>query len=294
MLSQLFANGIVSGCLYALMALGFVLIYNTTRIFHIAHGAVFTASAYIFYFFLIVLHVSAWLALLLTLFLAAGIGMAIEHFVYQPLERKNSSLLIALLSSLGLYTVIVNLIAMFFGNETKVLRPGIEKTYQFGDIILTRIQILEVVAFVILFPLIMFVLKATFWGKAVRAVRDNQQLAMVMGIRIHQIRYSVFALGSALAAVAAMLQSLDVGMDPHVGMPILLVAAVAVIIGGVGTFHGAVLGAFLIAILQSLVIWKISARWIDAVTFTLLIIFLVFRPEGILGKRKRVEEALAQ
>ncbi|MFQ5633115.1 MAG: branched-chain amino acid ABC transporter permease, partial [bacterium] len=197
-------------------------------------------------------------------------------------------------SSIGLYTVMVNIIAMLFGNETKVLRPGVETTYQLGDIILTRIQLSEVFAFATIFPLVMLLLKTTFWGKAVRAVRDHPQLAGVMGIRIRTIRYSVFALGSALAGVAAMLAALDVGMDPHVGMPMLLSAAVAVIVGGVGTFSGAVLGAFFIAIIQSLVIWQISARWIDAVTFLILILFLVLKPEGILGQRKRVEEALAQ
>ena len=294
MLTQLIANGLVSGCLYALMALGFVLIYNTTRIFHIAHGAVYTAGAYLLYLFLIVAEMSFLPAALLTLLFTAGMGVGIEFLVYRPLEKRKSSLLIALLSSIGLYTVMVNLIAMLFGNETKVLRPGVETTYQFANIILTKIQLAEVITFAILFPLVMLLLKTTFWGKAVRAVRDHPQLAEVMGIRIQTIRYSVFALGSLLAGVAAMLAALDVGMDPHVGMPMLLVGAVAVIVGGVGTFAGAVLGAFFIALLQSLVIWQISARWIDAVTFLILILFLVFKPEGILGVRKRVEEALAQ
>lgn len=294
MLSQLLANGLVSGCLYALMALGFVLIYNTTRVFHIAHGAVYTTSAYALYFLQIVLGVPLFPAIIITLLFTAGLGIAIEFLIYQPLNKRRSSLLIALLSSLGLYTVMVNLLAMFFGNETKVLRPGVEATYQFGGIILTRIQLAEVFAFAIIFPLAILLLKTTFWGKAVRAVRDHPQLAAVMGIRIQTIRYSVFALGSALAGVAAMLAALDVGMDPHVGMPMLLVGAVAVIAGGVGTFAGAALGAFFIALLQSLVIWQISARWIDAVTFLVLILFLVLKPEGILGQRKRVEEALAQ
>ncbi len=294
MLTQLIANGLVSGCLYALMALGFVLIYNTTRIFHIAHGAVYTAGAYLLYLFFIVAKMSFLPAALLTLLFTAGMGVGIEFLVYRPLEKRKSSLLIALLSSIGLYTVMVNLIAMLFGNETKVLRPGVETTYQFANIILTKIQLAEVITFAILFPLVMLLLKTTFWGKAVRAVRDHPQLAEVMGIRIQTIRYSVFALGSLLAGVAAMLAALDVGMDPHVGMPMLLVGAVAVIVGGVGTFAGAVLGAFFIALLQSLVIWQISARWIDAVTFLILILFLVFKPEGILGVRKRVEEALAQ
>ncbi len=293
MLTQLLANGLVSGCLYALVALGFTLIYNTTRVFHIAHGAVYTAAAYFLYLFLIVLGWPFLPAAMVALMLTAILGWLIDFSVYAPLRKRGSTLLIALLSSIGLYTVVVNVIAMFFGNETKVLRPGIEKTYQFGDIILTRIQVAEVIVFLVLFPLMMGLLKGTRWGKQIRAVRDNPQLAEVMGIRLSRIYSSVFIVGSALTGVAAFLSAMDVGMDPHVGMPVLLTAAVAMIIGGVGTFGGAVLGSFLIAILQSLVIWQISARWVDAVTFSLLIIFLLFKPEGLLGQRKRIEEALA-
>ncbi len=294
MLIQLLANGLVAGCMYALVALGFALIYNTSRIFHIAHAAVYAAGAYFLYLFLIVLGFSLWLALLIAILLTAFTGWIMYAIVYSPLLEKGASLLVALLSSLGIYTVVVNLIAMFFGNETKVLRPGVEKTYQLGSVILTRVQVAEVVVFLLLLPLVMGVLKATRWGKQIRAVRDNPQLAEVMGIHLSRIYSSVFVVGSVLTGIAAFLQAMDVGMDPHVGMPVLLTAAVAVIIGGVGTFGGAVLGSFLIAILQSLVIWQMSARWVDAVTFSMLILFLVFKPEGILGRRKRIEEAVAQ
>ena len=113
------------------------------------------------------------------------------------------------------------------------------------------------------------------------------------GTNPNKVRNIVFGLGSALAAVAAMLVAFDVGIDPHIGLDALLVAAVAVIIGGVGIFEGAALGAFIIGVAQSLAVWKVSARWEQAITFLLLILFLVFRPQGILGKRRRIEEAEA-
>lgn len=293
MLIQLLANGLVSGCLYALVALGFALIYNTTQIFHLAHGAIYTAAAYLLYLFGILLKWPFYLAILFALTGTSLLGFLMNYTVYEPLRKKKASLLVALLSSIGVYTVVINVIAMLFGNETKILRPGIEKTYQFGNVILTRIQLAEVVVFLILFLLIMWLIRGTTWGKQIRAVRDNPQLAEVMGIRLQRIYGSVFFVGSGLAGMAAFLAAMDVGMDPHVGLPMLLTAAVAMIIGGVGTFGGAVLGAFLIAVLQSLIIWQVSARWVDAVTFSLLILFLLFRPEGLLGQRKRVEEAMA-
>ena len=205
MLLQLLANGLVSGCLYSFIALGFALIYNTTRIFHVSHGAVYTFSSYILYLFLIILRVPLLPSVFICLLLIPFMGIAIELLIYAPLERKGGSLLVALLSSLGFYIIVVNFIAMIFGNETKILRPGIEKTFTFGSVILTRIQVAQVLAFIILVPVVLLLLKKTNWGKSIRAIRDNSTLAVVMGINQRMIRISVFALGSALAALAAML-----------------------------------------------------------------------------------------
>jgi len=293
MLWQLLANGFVNGCLFALTAFGFALIYNTTRIFHIAHGAIYTAAAYLCYVFLVQLNWSMPLAIALALFLTGLLGALTELLVYAPLERRGASLLVALLSSLGLYIALVNLIAMIFGNETKVLRPGVEATYHLGSIILTRIQIAQVITAFVLLPSLLIFLRVTEWGKKIRALRDNPTLTEVMGINARAVRLFVFSLGSILAGTTAILSALDIGMDPHIGMPALLTAAVALIIGGVGTFEGAIVGALFLGILQSLVIWQVSARWTDAITFGLLIFFLLFRPQGLLGQRRRLEEVMA-
>jgi len=292
-LLQLLANGLVNGCMYALMALGFALIYNTTRIFHIAHGAVYTAAAYACYALHIQLQLPLTVSAVGAVVAAAGLGALIELWLYAPLTRRNASTLVALLSSLGLYVALVNVIALAFGNETKALRPGIEKTYRFLGVILTRIQVAEVVAAVVVLPLLVLLLKGTLWGRIIRAVRDNPTLAEVLGINLAAVRIAVFALGSALAGLAAALAALDVGMDPQVGMPALLIAAVALIVGGVGTFEGPVIGGLLLGLLQSLVVWQISARWTDAITFAVLILFLLFRPEGLAGRRRRLEEVAA-
>lgn len=291
MLLQLLANGFVNGCLYALMALGFALIYNTTKIFHIAHGAIYTAAAYACWLLLVQLHWPTIATVAIALLVAAALGALTELVIYAPLNRRNASLLVALLSSLGLYIALVNVIALLFGNETKVLRPGIEKTYHFGAVILTRVQLAEVATAVVLLPAFVLLLKCSRWGKVIRAVRDNPTLASVLGINLRAVRLWVFASGSALAGLAAVLAALDVGVDPNVGMPALLTASVALIVGGVGTFEGPVLGAFLLGLLQSLVVWKISARWTDAITFAVLILFLLFRPTGLVGRRRRLEEA---
>jgi len=293
MVTQLLANGIIAGCAYALVALGFALIYNTTRTFHFAHGAVYTLAAYLFYTLRNLWDWPLFPAFALTLGLVAIFGILIDEMIYMPLVKRGSSLLIQLLSSLGLYIVIVNFIAMIYGNETKVLSPGVQPTYSLGTVILTQIQVASAISFAVLFIAFFVILRKTRLGKVIRAMRDDPQLVSVMGINPRRVRRVAFALGSALAAVAAMLTGLDVGIDPNIGMPAILNGAVAVIIGGVGIFTGAALGALLLGILQSLAIWHASARWQDMVTFLVLILFLLFRPEGILGVRRRIEEATA-
>lgn len=290
MIIQLLANGLISGCAYALVALGFALIYNTTRTFHFAHGAVYTLSAYLFYSFYSLLGWPLLLSAILTLGLIAFIGILIDEIIYTPLVKQGTSLFIQLLSSLGLYIVIINFIAMIFQSDTKILDPNVQPTYSIGFLILTRIQIITVFTFVGLFAALLVILKKTYLGKGIRAMRDNPTLVSAMGINPQNIRRIVFALGSCLAAISAMLIALDVGIDPHIGMVAFLNSAVAVIIGGVGLFEGAALGALFLGLLQSFAIWKISARWQELITFMLLILFLLFRSEGILGKRRRTEE----
>jgi branched-chain amino acid transport system permease protein len=290
---QLLANGFVNGCGYALVALGFAFVYNTTRIFHFAHGAVYALAAYVFYSLFEQLGIPIILAAPGTVLLIAIAGVLIDELVHAPLDQRDASMLIHLLSSIGLYTVIVNVIALLYGNETKVLSAGGGATYSFGGVTLVRIQVVTVIAAVVILVAVFVVLWKTRLGKMLRAMRDDPELVTVMGINPRSLRWAVFSLGSGLAAVAAILMGLDVGIDPHIGLSAILNGAVAAIIGGVGLFEGAVLGGLLVGLLQALVLWQTSAQWQDAITFVVLILFLLFRPEGILGEKRRVEEVMA-
>jgi branched-chain amino acid transport system permease protein len=259
-------------------------------VFHFVHGAIYVLSAYLLYTLYSVWHLPVVVALILVPLLAALIGVLVDELLYRPLVKRGSSLLIQMLSSLGLYIVLVNVIAMVYGNETKVLYPGIQPTVELGGVILTRIQVATAASGIVLFVAVVVLLRRTRLGNIIRALRDDPDLVSAMGINPRLVRWAVFALGSALAAVAAMLAGLDVGIDPNIGMNALLNGAVGVIIGGIGIFEGAALGGVTIGVLQSLSIWQLSARWQDAVTFVLLILFLLFRPQGLFGGRRRAEE----
>jgi branched-chain amino acid transport system permease protein len=145
-------------------------------------------------------------------------------------------------------------------------------------------QFLVSVCIIILFFLL---LKFSSFGIKTRAYRDDEKLAAVLRMNVPALKHKLFLMSSLLAGVGSCLIAWDVGFNPYVGMPILLNAVVALIIGGVGRFEAPLIGGLIIGVLQAMVVYATSARWQDAVTFTLLILFLLFRPQGILGEKVR-------
>ena len=290
MLSQFIVNGIVTGCLYAALALGFALVYNTTRIFHVAYGALYILGAYLAYLFLVRLHLPLVVSLGLTFVMTGLAGVVLERLVYVPLLKQKSSALILLLTSLGVYIATIPVAAMAFGPDPVQLRSDVETSFRLGGIILTRIQLIQAGSSLLALFLLFAVLRLTRLGRTIRALRDDPTLVALLGNDTPRLRSIIFALSSVMAGLIAILSALDIGIEPNAGLPALLTALVAMIIGGVGSFEGALAGGFSLSLLQSLIIWQSSPLWSDAVTFGVLILFLLFRPQGVLGTRKRLEE----
>lgn len=287
MFLQLLINGIIMGSIYSLVSLGFALVYNTTKTFHIAYAVLYIFSPYMFLTFYQNLNISLFPALFISIILTMILSLIIELFVYKPLEIKNSSSTVIMISSIAVMTIVINVIALFYGNETKILNPNISESLSMGNIIITYTQLTQFVVSVSLIVLFLFLLKFSSLGLKARAMRDGNLLSRIFGMNIEKFRIVLFALSGFFAAIGGFLIAYDVGMDPYVGMPMLLNAIVALIIGGVGRFEGSVIGGFIIGILQSLAVWMFSSRWESAVTFIILILFLIFRPQGILGEKQR-------
>ena len=290
MIAQFLVNGIITGSLYALIGVSFGLIYYTVRIFHIAHGAVYTVSAYIFYTFYRQIGMPILPSFLIGLIVGTLLGILFEILIYQPLYKKEAHPGVALISSIGAYIFVVNLIALIYGSETKIPYPYIQKTYSLGNIIVTQIQLIELIVSAIIILIFALILKYTKLGKLIRALSDNPSLLESLGTDVLRLRVVIFAIGSFFVGIASCLNAIDVGIDPNVGMPALLTGAVSAIIGGYGRFIAPALGGLLLGLLENLVVWKFSARWKPAVVFVILILFLLFRPQGILGIKGRVEE----
>ena len=288
MLLQFVINGFITGILYSLSAIGFALVYNTTRIFHIAAAALYVVAAYTLFYVYNVWNFPLPLGIVAAMAVTALFSVAAEWAVYRPLFLKKSSLFVVMIASIGLMTVLVNLAAMIFGNETKVINNAIQKTYTFGDIFITTPQMLQIVVGVAIIIGFMFFLRFTQFGLQTRALSCNDVLFRTMGYSIRTTRLKVFALSGVFLACASTLTVYDFGLNPHMGMGVMINAIVAMIIGGVGRFNACVLGGVTLGFLQSLVVYQFASNWQHAITFLVLILFLFLRPQGFIGYKKRL------
>ena len=287
MFGQFVINGLITGVLYSLLAIGFALVYNTTKIFHVAASAVYVFAAYAFWFISNKLGLPVWVGMSLSLILSMLLSLLIEVSVYRPLKSRKSSLNVAMIASIGVMTIIVNLIAMFFGNETKVITNEILKVFTVGNIILTTPQLFQVIVGSIAIVAFLVFISKSNWGIRLRAVSCDETLYSTLGYNVNNTRVFVFLLSGAFIALAGCLTVYDVGLDPHMGMNVLINAMVAMIIGGVGRFGTCVAGGLILGLIQSRVVFQFASKWQNAITFLVLLIFLFFRPQGIAGYKQR-------
>ncbi len=285
---QVLLNGIVSGLHIGLLATAFSLVYVPTKVFHIALGAIFVTIPY-------VVMQTAQMGLNPALGVAVGVLVAIvlslscELANHARLERRRASMGAHLISSLGTYIVIVQVVVLVWGNDTQVLRTGIDRTFHIGMVTVTRAQAVTAVVSVILMVVFYTWLQSTALGLRFRALSDNPVEFSLRGYNVHMYRLMAFGLSGFLGGIASIVLAYDIGFDPHGGLPMLLLAIVAMIIGGRASFIGPALGGLLLGIVRSQVVWHLSARWQDVVTFAVLALFLYVRPKGICSRAVRLE-----
>ncbi len=287
MIEQLLLNGIIAGSIYSLVALGFSLIYQTTRFFHFAHGAVYTFGAYFAYLFYIQLGYERIVAFPLACVCAMVLGAGCEVLVYKQMRKRKATDLTLLIASLGLYTLLQNIISMVWGDDTKTMRTGeVVEGHALLGARITDVQIMIIAATVVLIALMTLILTQMKFGKTLRALANDPELAQLSGINSDRYILYAFAIGSFLAAVAAIMISFDTDMTPTMGFNALVMGVVAVIVGGINSLPGAALGGLFIGLAQNLGVYWLPSKWQDTIAFVILILFLLFRPYGILGKKK--------
>ena len=268
-----------------LVAIGISFIYKSTRFFHFAHGAIYTAGAYLTFLFNNWLYLPLSYSIALAIILSAILGCMMEVCLFRPLRHKNASPLILILASLGMYIVLQNAISLVFSDATKTIQSGVvEEGINIFGARITPIQIVIICVSISLIVIVALFLRWSKMGKAMRAVANDGELANISGINSDRVILWAFSIGSGLAGIAGILISFDLDMTPTMGMNALLIGVVVVIIGGVGSIPGVVLGALLLTLAQQVGVWYLSSQWQDAIAFIVLFMFLLYRPQGFFGK----------
>jgi len=287
---QQLVNGLSLGSIYALIALGYTMVYGVLRLINFAHGDVYMVGAYVGYYVSRRLRgdepslLGALVVMIVSMAVCAVLGMLIERLAYRPVRRE--ARLTLLITAIGVSLFIENVAQLVFGPDPKFfpsLAPRAD--FRLGGVHLTSEQLTVIVMSMLLMVLLRFFILKTRTGKAMRAVSFNLDAAKLMGISTDGIIAVTFALGSALAAAGGVLIGMQIPkIDPLMGILYGLKAFVAAVLGGIGNVPGAVLGGLLIGTSEVMVVGYLSSTYRDAIAFGILILVLLLRPQGILGK----------
>lgn len=287
---QILVDSMVSGLLLSLVAIGFTYIFLVTRVFHLAHAGLYIAGGFSWWWMLT--KTNNWAAAVaFAIVVVAILIWVIEKTIYLPLNKKQSNQSISLIASMGLYVVIVNVLALLFGNENKTIENSISGSFEFGNIIFTKVQMIQSITVIVVTATFLIYLKITKSNLPLQSVSDNETISKVFGIKTEKERVKVFIAGSVLTCIAAILKTLEVGIDPQAGMSITLTAAVVAIL--VSRLNVLLIIAFAIALtlLHNSVEWFLDAQWKDGITFLILLLVILFRTEGIISYKLRKDKA---
>jgi branched-chain amino acid transport system permease protein len=287
---QQLVNGLSLGSIYALIALGYTMVYGVLRLINFAHGDVYMVGAYTGYYLSRKLKgdepslLGALVVMLGAMLACAVLGVIIERFAYRPVRR--AARLTLLITAIGVSLFLENGAQIAFGADPKFF-PSLAPRADFlvGGVRLTSEQLTVIAVSFILMILLRFFILKTRTGKAMRAVSFNLDAAKLMGISTDRIIAITFALGSALAAAAGVLIGMQIPkIDPLMGIIYGLKAFVAAVLGGIGNIPGAVIGGLLIGTSEVMVVGYLSSTYRDAIAFGILILVLLLRPQGIFGR----------
>ncbi len=292
-LFQQLANGFAWGSIYALIALGYTMVYGILRLINFAHGDIYMVGAFAAYYVALwtgaggvnASPLSALLVLVLAMAGCAVLGMLIEFFAYRPVRR--SSRLTALITAIGVSLLLENLGLRIFGADPKFFPQLIapRRIELMGGVLVTNHQITVVVVSILLMVALTLFVQRTRTGKAMRAVSFNRDAASLMGIPVNRIITITFAIGSALAAAAGVLVGLtNPKIEPLMGIMPGIKAFVAAVLGGIGSIPGAVIGGLLMGVSEYLVVGYVSSTYRDGIAFVILILVLLVKPAGLLGR----------
>lgn len=282
-LSQFVFNSLTTGSIYALIALGFSLVYLVMRFFNFAHGGLIAISAYVFYMFINFLRVDFITAVVLTLLFSTIIGFVLNQFVYRKLRFKKATGTMLILVSFILLVFLGGLLSLVFGNDVKLTFTSSSQVINLLGGKIDYQQIALVLVSLITFLSTLILIKYTKVGKQMRATSDNRELAEVSGINTEKIYKYTLVISSLIAAIGGIVVSLESSLRPTIGNNLIIKGFTGSVVGGLSSIVGAVVGGYLIGFLENVSVLILPSGYKDGITFLLLFLFLIFRPKGIFG-----------
>jgi branched-chain amino acid transport system permease protein len=295
---QQLVNGLTLGGMYALVALGYTMVYGIIQLINFAHGEIFMVGAFIGLFVLTVasrlgidFSLALGLAVLISMASTSLVGVAVEHIAYRPL--RHSSRITLLLSAVGMSIFLQNFVMLICGRDLQPFPRGISGGMNISGVIVDYVQILIIASSLVLMVALDFLVQRTRLGQAMRAIAQDIEAAQMMGIDINHVIRLTFMVGSALAAAGGIMSGLYYGgIKFDMGFILGIKAFAAAVLGGIGSIRGAMLGGFTLGLCETLLVAIFSAAGVadvfaykDVIAFVILIAVLIFRPAGLLGQR---------
>ncbi|MDF2566732.1 MAG: branched-chain amino acid transporter permease [Oscillospiraceae bacterium] len=284
---QQMINGISIGSIYALVALGYTMVYGIIKLINFAHGDVMMIGAYVGYACVALFNIPFIPSMLIAMVVCSILGVIIERVAYKPL--RNAQRITVLITAIGVSFLLEYVMMYFVGATSKTYPQGAlgAGKLSLGALSINVEQVYVITTTIIMMIVLQYIIKRTKLGKAMRAVSSDQDAAQLMGISVDRTISFTFILGSSLAAVAGVMLGAMYTISPLMGVQPGLKAFVAAVFGGIGSIPGAMLGGILLGLIETLVSAYLSSSYKDAVAFAILIIVLIVRPAGILGKNVR-------
>ncbi|CAN1523413.1 branched-chain amino acid ABC transporter permease [Limnohabitans sp. B9-3] len=281
-LQQIF-NGLAIGSVYTLVALGLTVVFGILGIAHFAHGSLAMFGGYLTFVFSTSMGLSFFASIAMAMPVGAVMGMLIERFAYRPV--RDAPHINAFIIALGLTMMLEGGNLLLFGADQVIIQTPYQQVFDFGGIFVAQLRMVVIVTAVTLVAVVTLLLLKTKTGKSVRAVAQNRHAAVLMGVNVNFVSSVVFAISSALGVAAGALIGALLALAPGVGESFAVKGFAVLILGGLGSLPGAILGGLVLGVSESLAAGFLSSAYKDVISFLIMILVLLVMPQGLMGKK---------